>query len=68
MELFAGGRSLVREVTRSGSYLSQNDSRLHFGLGDRPEVRALRIRWPSGRVQWLEVDSVDRILEITEPE
>ena len=68
VELFAGGRAQVREVTRSGSYLSQNDARLHFGLGDGTEVAALRIRWPSGRVQWLEVEAIDRILEITEPE
>jgi hypothetical protein len=42
------GRTLVREVQAGGSYLSSEDPRIHFGLGDATEVRALVIRYPNG--------------------
>lgn len=45
------GRSQMREVKSGGSYLSQSDLRVHFGLGADTEVDELEIRWPSGRVQ-----------------
>jgi hypothetical protein len=42
------GRSLVREVHAGSSYLSSEDPRVHFGLGDADQVAELRIRWPDG--------------------
>ena len=42
-------RKLVDEVRSGGSYLSQSDLRVHFGLGAAAQV-ALEIRWPSGIV------------------
>jgi len=39
------------EVRSGGSYLSQNDVRVHFGLGAARQVDRLTIRWPSGRVE-----------------
>jgi hypothetical protein len=39
------------EVRSGGSYLSQNDVRVHFGLGTARQVDRLTIRWPSGRVE-----------------
>ena len=53
------------EVRGGGSYLSQNDLRLHFGIGDEANVE-IRIRWPSGSLQKLDrvrAGSVHRILE-----
>ncbi len=47
VSLTAGGRVRVAEVRAGGSYLSQNDSRLVFGLGG-DSVEALEIRWPTG--------------------
>jgi len=41
------------EVRSSGSYLSQNDLRLHFGLGDRRLADKVEISWPSGRTETL---------------
>jgi hypothetical protein len=38
------------EVRSGGSYLSQNDLRIHFGLGDLDRVDDLTVTWPSGRV------------------
>jgi hypothetical protein len=41
----------IDEVRSGGSYYSQNDLRVHFGLGKRERVKALEIRWPSGQVE-----------------
>src|SRR5579883_2288074 len=46
----AGGHTQMQEVRSGGSYLSQSDMRLHFGLGDAKEC-ALEIRWPGGLVE-----------------
>jgi predicted nucleotidyltransferase len=47
----AGGRRQVAEVRAGGSYVSHNDTRLHFGLGDENAVDEIEIRWPSGLVE-----------------
>ncbi|MCI0350264.1 MAG: ASPIC/UnbV domain-containing protein, partial [Acidobacteriales bacterium] len=49
-----------------GSYLSQHDPRLHFGLGDASQVARLEVRWPSGAVQTFQSLAVDRFLLIQE--
>jgi hypothetical protein len=45
-----GGRVQAQEVLAQSSYLSVNDSRLHFGLGD-VSIVDIDIRWPNGRRQ-----------------
>ena len=47
----AGGRTQVAEVRSGGSYLSQSDLRLHFGLGASEVVERIEVRWPDGAVQ-----------------
>jgi enediyne biosynthesis protein E4 len=54
-------------VSTTGSYLSANDKRAHFGLGADPEAKAIEIRWPSGVHQILEHVKADQILRIDEP-
>ena len=54
-------------ITGSGSYLSSNDPRAHFGLGSARGVKLVEIAWPSGIVQKLENVSADRILSVQEP-
>ncbi|MGH9793431.1 MAG: CRTAC1 family protein, partial [Candidatus Acidiferrales bacterium] len=56
----------VAEVSAGGSYLSQHDPRLHFGLGDASHVARLEVRWPSGAVQKFENLAADRFLLIEE--
>ncbi len=46
--LKAGGITQVREVAGGGSYLSQSDLRLHFGLGETMKADSVEVRWPSG--------------------
>ena len=52
--LTTNGRTLVREVRRNASYLSSNDPRVLFGLGEAEVAERVEIRWPSGAVQILE--------------
>ena len=50
VELVSGSLQLQDQVLGGGSYLSQSDLRLHFGLGSRNEVDVLRVFWPSGQI------------------
>ena len=43
-----GGRRLIDEVRSGGSFCSQNDLRLHFGLGSADRVDRIEVAWPSG--------------------
>jgi hypothetical protein len=47
----AGDLVQTAERRSGGSYLSQNDPRLHFGLDKRAKVDSLEVRWPNGTVQ-----------------
>jgi enediyne biosynthesis protein E4 len=49
----AGGMTQTDEVRSGGSYLSQNDLRLHFGLGHSTKIDSVEVRWPSGKVEKL---------------
>ncbi len=53
------------EVRSGGSYLSQNDLRVHFGLGEAG-IAALEIHWPSGVVDKLGEVKADQILVVVE--
>ena len=63
-----GSLNQTREVQSGGSYQSQNDLRLHFGLGSYEVIDQILIRWPSGREQELTKVLGSRILEIEEDE
>jgi hypothetical protein len=54
------------EVRSGGSYFSQNDLRVHFGLGKATKVDLLQIRWPSGHVDELKNLDVDRVIYVKE--
>ena len=58
------GRRLVREARAGGSYLSSEDPRLHFGLGDATRVREVVVRYPGGRVEKLRDVRADRVLRV----
>ncbi|MBX5494739.1 MAG: CRTAC1 family protein, partial [Bryobacteraceae bacterium] len=54
--------------TTSVGYASSSDRTVHFGLGKDDVVKEVEIRWPSGVVQRLTNVSVDRYVNVTEPE
>ena len=58
-------RRQMDEVRSGGSYLSQSDLRVHFGLGEATSV-ALEVRWPSGVVDRLAGVQVDRVVTVVE--
>jgi len=64
--LLAGGRRQIQDVTSGGSYLSQNDLRVHFGLGSATRIDRIEIRWPSGTIDQVEGAPVDRFLTVEE--
>ncbi|MGA8109852.1 MAG: CRTAC1 family protein [Acidobacteriaceae bacterium] len=64
--LTAGGIRQRGDVLSGGSYLSSNDMRVHFGLGQAARVDAFEIHWPGGRVENVHLPAVDRIFTIEE--
>ena len=53
------------EVRSGGSYISQSDLRVHFGLGEATSAD-LEVRWPSGVVDRLPGVAVDRVVTVVE--
>jgi len=62
----AGGVKQFSEVRGGGSYLSQNDLRLHFGLGAATKMESVEIRWPNGTTETLQNLPADAIYTIVE--
>jgi hypothetical protein len=59
-----GERQLVREVRSGGSFQSQADLRLHFGLGDHQGPVTVEIIWPDWRRQTVTIETVDRYVDV----
>ena len=56
----------IDEVRSGGSYFSQNDLRIHFGVGSALKVDLLEIRWPSGTVDALKDVAVNQLVYVKE--
>jgi hypothetical protein len=67
VEVIAGGKRHTAEHVAGTGYLSQDDARMHFGLGAATTVDKLIVRWPSGREQTLTNLTVDRVITVDEP-
>ena len=67
VEVYAGDKRWTAERVAASGYLSQDDGRMHFGLGAATQIDKILVHWPSGREQVLEKQSVDRVLTIEEP-
>ena len=61
-----GDLTQIREVKSGSGYLSQNDLRLHFGLGAAMSVDTLTVRWTCGKVQTLKDVKTNQMLVISE--
>ena len=66
VRLFWDGREQVQEVTGGDGFCSQNQRRLHFGLGKDPVVEKAEIRWPSGKTQVLEKPAPGEVYKLKE--
>ena len=64
--LTANGLRQREDVMSGGSYISSNDQRPHFGLGDATDAGSAEIHWPSGAKEMVKLPAVDRIFTITE--
>ena len=62
----AGDLVQADEVRSGGSYLSQNDLRLHFGLGEHTRADKVELTWPSGKKETLANLAADRFYTIQE--
>ena len=58
----AGGKRWVHHVAPGASYLSSNDPRLHFGLGEVSAIDRLEVRWPDGSSETFSVKQVDQFV------
>lgn len=61
-----GGKTWQKERVAGSGYMSQDDPRLHFGLGKQTKVDRLTIAWPSGARQVVENPAVDRVVTVEE--
>jgi hypothetical protein len=66
VRVIAGDLAQYAEVRSGGSYLSQNDLRLHFGLGSHARIDRMEITWPGGAKQIERDVAVDRVIAVRE--
>jgi hypothetical protein len=68
VRVVTGEVTQIREVHGGGSYLSQNDRRVHVGLGEARTVDRVEVRWPNGLEEaWTGIE-VDRLVTLREGE
>jgi hypothetical protein len=66
VKVTAGDLAQQDEVRSGGSYLSQNDLRLHFGLGKYSRADKVEVTWPSGAKETLANLAADRFYVVQE--
>ena len=66
LKVVAAGMTQSEEIRSRGSYLSQHDLRVHFGLGLATKVDSVEIHWPSGATETLTSLSADRLYSVLE--
>jgi enediyne biosynthesis protein E4 len=66
VKIVAGGMTQTDEIHSGGSYLSQHDLRVHFGLNTAAKIDSVEIRWPSGAVDTMEDLPADQFYSVLE--
>lgn len=64
--VYTGGRRISGEVQGGSSFLSQSDSRLHFGLGDEAGYTRVEVKWPGGAMETFAGGAANRIVVLEE--
>jgi hypothetical protein len=67
LTLFWSGKEQAQSVAGGNGFASENDRRLHFGLGENPQIEKAVIRWPSGTMQTLDHLAPNRLYHVKEP-
>jgi hypothetical protein len=67
IKITAGGKTQTAQKKSTTGYLSQNDPRIHFGLGTIENVDKIELFWPSGKIQTFENIKANQIIEVKEP-
>ena len=67
LEVAAGNKRWTAERVAATGYLSQDDARVHFGLGAVAAVDKITIHWPDGREQIVEKPALDHVITVEEP-
>jgi hypothetical protein len=62
----AGDLVQLGEVLSGGSYLSQHDLRIHFGLGKHERLDQAEVLWPDGKKETLSNLAADRFYVVRE--
>jgi enediyne biosynthesis protein E4 len=66
VKIVAGGMTQTEEIHSGGSYLSQNDLRVHFGLNTAVKIESVEIRWLSGKTETLKNLAADKFYSVLE--
>jgi hypothetical protein len=66
VKIVTGNKVQTAQRRTTTGYLSQNDHRLHFGLAKDSLINKIEIKWPSGKLQFLENVKVNQILTVKE--
>jgi enediyne biosynthesis protein E4 len=66
VKVVSGDLAQIDEVRSGGSYMSQSDMRLHFGLEKRAKIDLIEIRWPSGMVDKITNVNANKLLTVKE--
>lgn len=66
VKLFWDGRQQVQHVSGGSGFCSQNQRRLHFGLGKNPQIDRAEIHWPSGKVYTMQKPVAGQVYKIKE--
>ena len=66
VRVVVGSHAQTDEVRSGGSYISQNDLRLHFGMGPASRADLVEVRWPSGQVDRLKDVETNQVVYVQE--
>jgi hypothetical protein len=66
VKIISGDLTQIGEVYSGGSYLSQSDLRIHFGLEQRAKIDLIEVHWPSGAVDKATNIGANKIITVKE--